>query len=93
MKFPVWFIKSKGGYFFKPVHFWGWVCYVISFADITYAFYAMNAPGADPGQQFKNVLPIVLVNLVILGMIISFTSPKEKEEDKEPEKPLKNRKK
>ncbi len=80
-KLPVWFKKSKGGYFYIPVHWAGWLCYIVSFADVMTAFYKLSEGTNDTTEQFKAVLPIVVLNFIVLAVIIFLTSEKPKEEN------------
>ncbi len=79
MKFPNWFRKSKGGYFYIPIHWAGWLCYLISFADVVAAFYQLSDRTMDSTEQLKAVFPVVILNFVALAVVIFFTSEKQKE--------------
>jgi hypothetical protein len=80
MKIPVWFEKSKGGFFYKPVHWAGWLVYIMSFADITASFYMLSEKNMKPADLLKAVLPILVLNFFIVAVIIFITSPKSKKE-------------
>jgi hypothetical protein len=80
MKMPVWFEKSKGGFFYKPVHWAGWLVYLLSFLDITASFYMLSEKNMTPADQLKAVFPIVLLNFFVVAVIIFMTTPKKKED-------------
>jgi hypothetical protein len=73
-----WFKKSKGGVFYKPVHWAGWLVYILSFADITASFYMLGQKHMTPAEQLKAVFPIVLMNLFVVTVIVFLTTPKTK---------------
>ncbi len=81
MKFPIWFKKSKGEYFYIPSHFWGWFCYFISFADVTSAFYILSEGTNNSTEQLKAVAPVVIINFAVLAIVIFLTSEKPKTEN------------
>ena len=81
MKFPIWFKKSKGGYFYQPVHLAGWICYIVSFIDVMAAFYLLSEGTTNSTHQLKAVAPVVIINFIILAVVIFFTCEKEEEED------------
>ncbi len=82
MKFPTWFRKSKAGYFYIPMHWAGWLCYIISFADVLAAFYKLSEGTNNTTEQLKAVFPVVLINFVVLAVVIFLTSEKPNEENK-----------
>ncbi len=81
MKFPIWFKKSKGGYFYIPTHFAGWICYIISFVDVIAAFYKLSGPNMNSTEQLKAVFPVLILNFIVLAFVIFFTTEKQKEEE------------
>ena len=81
MKFPIWFKKSNGGFFYIPTHPAGWVCYLISFLDMVAAFYKLSQPGMNSTEQIKAVFPILVLNFAVLAVVIFFTTEKPKEEN------------
>jgi hypothetical protein len=81
MKFPIWFKKSSGGYFYIPVHWAGWLCYIISFADVTAAFYKLSEGTSNSTEQLKAVFPIVILNFAVLAVVIFLTCEKPKKEN------------
>lgn len=81
MQFPIWFKKSQGGYFYVPVHWAGWLCYIISFADVIAAFYMLGDGKTNTNEQFKAVAPVLIINFLMLAVIIFFTCEKPKKEN------------
>ncbi|MCX6188865.1 MAG: hypothetical protein NTW54_04570 [Bacteroidetes bacterium] len=81
MQFPTWFRKSKGGYFFSPIHWAGWLCYIISFADVAAAFYKLSNGTMNSSEQLKAVFPVVILNFAVLTVVIFLTSEKPKEKN------------
>ena len=79
MKLPVWFKKSKGGYFYVPVHWAGWLCYIISFADMMAAFYKLSEGTTNTTEQLKAVFPVLILNFIVLAIVIFLTAEKPKE--------------
>jgi len=80
MKLPIWFKKSNGGYFYIPVHWAGWLCYIISFGDITVSFFILSEGTTNTTEQFRAVLPVVLLNFIVLAVVIFLTSEKREKE-------------
>ncbi len=81
MKFPIWFKKSEGGYFYIPTHWAGWLCYLISFADVMAAFYKLSEGTTTTTEQFKAVAPVVVLNFIVLAIVIFLTTEKTKEKN------------
>jgi hypothetical protein len=81
MKLPVWFKKSAGGYFYVPVHWAGWLCYLISFADVVAAFYMLGGNSNSPTEQLKAAAPVLILNFALLAVVIFLTCERPKEEN------------
>jgi uncharacterized membrane protein len=81
MKLPIWFKKSKGGYFYIPVHWAGWLCYIVIFVDVMAAFYKLSEGTTNTTEQLKAVAPIVILNFFVLAVVIFLTTEKPKEEN------------
>lgn len=78
MKRPVWFKKNDWGYYvpLKPA---GWLVYLISFSDIAVSYLVLVKPGITPMQSLKTMLPILLLNLLVVGIIIALTRQRQQE--------------
>ena len=81
MKKQIWFKKSKGGFFYIPVHWAGWLCYIISFVDVLAAFYKLSGATTNATGQLKAVFPVVILNFIVLAVVIFLTSEKPKEKN------------
>lgn len=78
LKRPVWFKKNDWGYF-VPVKGAGWLVYIVSFTDVAISYLVLVKPGLTPMRALKTMLPILLVNLLVVGIIIAYTRHREEE--------------